>query len=119
MKRVDVKMIVFLLLIACPVALYGQEEFRYYDDGRFLGVSGLFEVVDVGRVVVYRQRGIYKTSKKEFYYFSKTLSSPIYPLKPKYLRQNLKDEELIEALLEIRRSNMKELDRELKELEST
>lgn len=73
-----------------------QITYRYYDDGKkFLSVSGRFEIVDDDdSLVIYRQPGIYKTAKHMFYYFSQTTSSPIYPLKKKYLKKFIHDDEV-------------------------
>jgi signal peptidase I len=97
--------VLLLAMITTAERVFSQDKgdsVRYYDDGRkFLGVSGYFEVVDVGDIVVYRQPGIYKTANKEFHYFSQTLISPIYPLKQKYLKRVFRNPEQIKALREI------------------
>lgn len=64
-------------------------KYRYYSDGdNFLPVRGYFEIVEVGDVIIYRQQGIYKSSKKEFHYFSTSLTSDIYRLTARNLKSD-------------------------------
>lgn len=88
-----------------------QCTFRYYDDGKwFLPVCGRFEIVDYGCLVIYRQKGFYKTADHDFYYFSETIDSPIYPLKFKQLRRLMSNEQTIALLKTIRHDLTKVVD---------
>ncbi|HZY80298.1 MAG TPA: hypothetical protein VFE50_12290 [Cyclobacteriaceae bacterium] len=57
--------------------------------------TGFYKVESSGDIVIYSQPGIFKTAGTTFYYFSRSMESPIYRLTKRNLRRFHQDPHLI------------------------
>jgi hypothetical protein len=75
-----------------PWQIFGFEKgnsfYRSFVDRRgFFSRTGFYKIEDQHDIIVYSQPGIYKTSRKTFYYFSNTIDSRIYRLTARNLKR--------------------------------
>lgn len=65
----------------------GNSTYRAFTDHRkIFSLTGFYRIEKTGDLIIYSQRGTYKTAGKRFYYFSQSIDSPIYRM----TRRNLK-----------------------------
>jgi len=85
-----------------PDSIFGYfvngRKYRAYKSPSRQAGSRYYRVEDKGCVIIYSKRGFYKTANKVFFYFSMDISSPIYALNMRQLRNHFTDPALIKEL---------------------
>ncbi len=98
-----------LLLISLNTGSLADPPHRDYVDRKkkVFSLTGTYIIEDEGTLIIYSQRGFYKTAHHIFFYFSETSDAPIMRLNMKNLKHVLHDPALIKRLKHDRRDLLK------------